>query len=197
MVERTRINIGGPSGEPTFIDPADSSGSGTGDSANIRDSAGTAFDPERHVAPGKLNSDGTFRNKRGRRKGSGKSSKVHRDLEGSIEGLTKGLAIFHMVLASATKAPELILDDEEAKGLASATVNVLELYDIRPDPKVEAIVTLIAVSAATYAPRIAAIRMRKEQEAKERKANASGEGVAGVYSATGEPAGTAHFNVVN
>jgi len=89
-----------------------------------------------------------------------------------------------MALAGATSTPELVLDDDEAKGLATATVNVLDLYDIRPDPKVEAVVSLIAVTIATYAPRAIAIRMRREQEKQEKK------GTGGVYGPNGEAQGT-------
>ena len=186
-------NESGHSGEPTFIDPASAagtngSGGGSDGSAVERDDTGVAFDASIHVSPDKRNADGSFRRKRGRRAGSHKSTKkIHTNLESSIEGLTKGLAVFHMALAAATKTPELVLDEDEAKGLATATVNVLDQYDIRPDPKIEAIAALIAVTAATYIPRAAAIKMRREQEKEEKK------GQAGIYGPNGFPQGTTSY----
>jgi hypothetical protein len=101
------------------------------------------------------------------------------------------LAIFHVAIATATKTPELMIGDDEAKSLASATINVLDQYDIRPDPKIEAMVTLIGVAAATYAPRVVAIRMRKAQEAEEKK------GKAGVYGPDGFAMGTTDYSNLN
>jgi hypothetical protein len=187
------------SAEQPAVDPASFGGSSGGsDGGSIRDAAGTEFDPAIHVGPDSRNNDGSFRRKRGRKAGSGShgKAKVHSNLEGSIEALTKGLAIFHIALATATKTPELVIEDSEAKSLATATVNVLDQYDIRPDPKIEAIIGLIGVSCATYIPRYMSIKMRKEQERKEKAASSNGAGVAGIYDAEGNAMGTTGFNVV-
>lgn len=102
--------------------------------------------------------------------------------------LTRGLLIFHATLAAVTKTPELELDEEEAKGLSESGLNLLSLYDIRPDPKIEAAIIFAGNVGFVYGSRIVAIRARKAQEAKEQT-----EGVAGVYHADGSAAGTTEY----
>lgn len=78
----------------------------------------------------------------------------------NIDALTRLLAIVHLGLAAATKAPELELDDSDAKALAAATANVLEQFEIKPDPKIEAIIGLIIVSGSIYGPKLYMMRER-------------------------------------
>lgn len=78
------------------------------------------------------------------------------------------LAIVHMGLASATKTPELKLEDEEAEALAKSTAVVLEEFDIRPDPKIEAIIGLVTTAGMIYGPRVYLIAERKKQEKRDK-----------------------------
>lgn len=156
----------GTGGDAGSIDPASLANSG--------DSNGTGsdgeFDPEIHVARDKRNADGSYTRKRGRKSGSGNGGsnttarKAKGDLSGAVDSLSRTLIIFHMGIASATKAPEMELDKQEADLLANATANVLSEFDIRPDPKVEAIFGLITACGMVYGPRVYSIRKRREDE---------------------------------
>jgi len=106
------------------------------------------------------------------------------------------LVIVHVGFAGITDNPELAIDEDEARMLANAGANVLEQFDLKPDPKTQAIVGLVIAAGTVYGPRAYMISARKAQARAERKANAAtGEGVAGVYAATGEPMGTTSFTV--
>lgn len=193
---KTTGNENGGTGE--FIDPAAATGNGTGsgdggsgDGSVIRDANGTEFDGSIHIHPDKRNADGSFRRKRGRR-GSGSKSKsqVYSDIEKSAEMLTKGLVVFHATLAAMTKTPELVLAEEEAKGLSESGLTLLSMYDIKPDPKVEAAILFAGQIGLIYGTRIVAIKARK---AHEREAERKG-GTAVVYDANGFATGTTPFH---
>lgn len=176
------------------IDPAAAAANGTsadtGNGGTVRDSAGNEFDPERHSHPDTRNADGTFRRKKGRKAGSTNKSKahIHSDIKASAEMLTKGLLVFHTTLAAMTNTPELILDEAEASGLSESGLTLMSLYDIKPDPKVEAALLFAGNIGLVYGSRIFAIRARKAQEAAEKKP-----GVAGVYDENGNAAGTTTY----
>lgn len=78
--------------------------------------------------------------------------------------MARVLAIVHIGIAGATKTPELALEESEAEALANATANVLSEFDIRPDPKIEAVIGLVMVAGTIYGPRIYNIRERKKEE---------------------------------
>ena len=54
--------------------------------------------------------------------------------------------------------------------LAAASVNLMEAYDIRPDPKVEAAIGMAVAVGTVYGPRVISIRVRKNKERQERRA---------------------------
>lgn len=181
----------------TAIDPATAVGgigngtSGGSDGERITDGAGTVFDPREHIHPDKRNADGSFRRKRGRKSGSGSKARaqVYSDIEKSAEMLTKGLLLFHTSLAAMTQTPELMLAEEEAKGLSESGLTLLSLYDIRPDPKIEAAIIFASQVGLVYGTRIVAIKNRKAAEAKAKR-----EQKATVYSADGEFQGETNFS---
>lgn len=72
--------------------------------------------------------------------------------------------------------------------IAKATANVLEEFDLKPDPRTQAIIGLVMACGAVYAPRVVAYRMRKAQAKQE-----ASPGVAGVYAADGRPQGTTSY----
>lgn len=96
-----------------------------------------------------------------------------------------------MGIANVTATPELVIDGDEGKLLAKATANLLEQFDLKPDPKMQAVVGLVMAAGTVYGPRAYMIRQRKAQQAAEKKA-----GTAGVYNADGTSAGTTAFSVV-
>lgn len=134
---------------------------GSGDSGS---GGNERFDASIHVSPDKRNADGSYRRKRGRKPGSGNRSSRQADNSTSVEALSRILAIVHLGIASATKTPELSLDESEAESLAKATANVLEQFDIRPDPKIEAVVGLVTTASVIYGSKYYMIRQRKKEE---------------------------------
>lgn len=165
----TDAQINGDDGasSATFLGGSDGGSSGSGE----RDANGERFDASIHISPDKRNADGSFRKKRGRKSGNATASTRSRSKasnQASVEGLTRMLAIIHMGIASATKTPELKLEDEEAEALAKSTAVVLEEFDIRPDPKIEAIIGLVTTAGMIYGPRVYLIAERKKQEKRDK-----------------------------
>lgn len=151
--------------EPDSASAADASPSFLGGSGS-GDGGGEQFDPAIHVGPDKRNADGRFTRKRGRRaNNSANSGNKKAQVSSSIDALTRALLIVHLGIASATKTPEMALDEEEGKLLAEATANVLAEFDIRPDPKLQAVIGLITAAGVVYGPRVVMIRARWKEEA--------------------------------
>lgn len=92
-------------------------------------------------------------------------------------------------MAAMTKTPELELDDEEANGLATSGLTLAAMYDITPDPKLQAAILFAGQVGMIYGTRIVAIRARKSQEKEEKR-----KGVAGVYGPNGEAMGTTSYS---
>lgn len=141
-----------------------------------RDSGGNEFDPDIHVGRDKFNADGSYRRKRGRRTGSGDTGSSGRrkagkgsDNQASVEALTRALMLVHTGIASATKMPELQLENGEAEILARASARVMEEFDIRPDPKIEAVIGLVIAAGTVYTPKVYFIRQRMKAERDERR----------------------------
>jgi hypothetical protein len=183
---------GDETGKP--LDPAAAIGSGDGD-GGITDSAGNRFDPTIHSSPDSRTKDGEFRRKRGR-KSSGNSAKskahVQADIKETAVFLTQGLMLFHTSIAAMTATPEMVLEEDEAKAVSESALTLAAMYDITPDPKLQAMMNFAIIMGTTYGTRIIAIRARKSQERKEKKP-----GTAGVYSAEGEPMGTTEYKTEN
>ncbi len=96
--------------------------------------------------------------------------------------------MLHSAMATGLETPELALSPQEAESLASSGLTFLAQFDVKPNPKVTAGIVFASNVAAIYGTRIAAIRIRKAQEAKERQA-----GTAGVWGPNGEAQGTTTF----
>lgn len=148
---------------------------GSGGSSGELDSAGTPFDPGIHS--GTRNSNGEWRKRRGRKPAGNSASRVSGKKAGnsaSLDALTNTLIIVHAAISTATKTPELAIEETEAKSLAGAVSNVLEEFDIQPDPKVQAIVGLIIAAGSVYGPRMYLIRERQkaQRKAKDKPAEA-------------------------
>jgi hypothetical protein len=88
-----------------------------------------------------------------------------------------------------TQTPELVLDGEEAKGLAESGLTLAAMYDITPDPKLQAAILFAGQVGMIYGTRIVAIRARKSQEKEEKRS-----GRAGIYNPDGSPAGTTEYS---
>lgn len=146
----------------TFGGTRSDTGTGGSDSG---DGGSGDFDPVIHIGRDKRNGDGSYRKKRGRKAGGNTSPRGKKaDLSTSIDALTRILTVVHVGLAGVTRSPEWKLEQDEAESLAGATANVLSEFDIRPDPKIEAIIGLVTVSGVIYGPRIYLITERKKAE---------------------------------
>jgi len=82
------------------------------------------------------------------------------------------IGFLHIGIANATKCPEFELSPAESNNLASATAKVLEQFDMKPDPRITAVVGLITTAGTIYVPRYYLIQMRKEKERAEKRASA-------------------------
>lgn len=154
---------GNPFGELTFqagpiVDAASAPDFGTGDTTSgsngndSGDAAGTRTRKPRSDA-------GKPRGTRGPNRARGNANS-----KTSIDALSRVLVIVHAGLASASKTPELNLGEDDANSLAMATANVLEQFNIKPDPKIEAIVGLVVVAGTVYAPKLIMVRERLKEE---------------------------------
>ena len=187
--------VDGTGGESSAIGIDPDTAIGAGD----RDNRGTEFDPNVHRGREYRNRDGSWERKRGRGAGTGKTKRSPSskgDLKTAIEALAGTLVVVHAGLAGFTNTPELQIDDEEGNLLATATANVFEQFNFMPDPKIAAVVGLVMAAGKVYGPRVYLINARRSAEAKARKANKNGEGVATVFNPDGTTA-TAPFNHVN
>jgi len=183
-------NSGEPTGNGEFIDPAVAAGNNS--DGGITDSAGNRFDPTIHSSPDARNGDGTFRRKRGRKAGGHNSksrSQVHSDIKETAVFLTQGLLLFHTSIAAMTNTPEMVLEEEEAKAVAESGLTLAAMYDVTPDPKLQAAINFAIIMGTTYGTRLVAIRARKSQEKEERR-----KGTAGMYDAEGRPIGTTSYS---
>jgi hypothetical protein len=78
--------------------------------------------------------------------------------------------MLHLGISAATKTPEMVLEQSEADLLAEATVNVMREFDIKADPRAEAVIGLIVAAGTVYGPRVYNIKHRQKEEAKVAKA---------------------------
>lgn len=145
------------------------SDNGSGGTSGELDAAGNAFDPAIHS--GGRNGNGEWRKRRGRKSSGTSSPRVSgkkASNSASLDALTNTLIIVHAGIASATKIPEMIIEDTEAKVLATAVADVLEQFDIQPDPKVQAIVGLVIAAGSVYGPRVYLIKERQKAQRKDK-----------------------------
>lgn len=70
----------------------------------------------------------------------------------------------HGMAAAALNAPELMLDEKEAKQIATATAEVARHYNVSVDPKTLAWMQFGWAVSCVYGPRVVAIVMRKKSE---------------------------------
>lgn len=141
-----------------IIDPASLAGAAIGSDG---------FDPAIHLGRDKRNADGSYTRKRGRRGngaggGSGtRASASGGDLKSAVSALTETLKVVHLGIANLTAFPEFALNDTEAGALSASVVNVMQAFDIRPDPRAQAVVGLMMTSAMIYGPRFYVLKNRE------------------------------------
>lgn len=129
----------------------------------------------------RTNRDGSPRKKRGRKAGGnsrgsggasgGSAKKSSARNNQAIDGLSSTLLLVHSTLATFTKVEEFEIDQQESDMLAGSIANVMEQFDIQPDPKIAAIVGLVGTAGLIYGPRIALYKMRNMKPVKEKVFN--------------------------
>lgn len=79
------------------------------------------------------------------------------------------------MLATAMKAPEFEIKEDEAKRIVLSLKDVQEAFGVDIDPKTQSVLGLIGVLASCYGPRIIVYNMRKATEKKVKPATKSGQ----------------------
>lgn len=112
----------------------------------------------RRTKSGKLDK----RTKAGRTVGA--SDTVQKEVPDSLVDLTKLLLSWHEMGAAMLSIEELQLTEDEAQSLSDGIKEVAKYYPTHIDPKKIAVVNLIGVAGAIYAPRVFAYRKRVKTE---------------------------------
>lgn len=171
----------GTESEP--IDPASLAGN---DDGFERDSDGNLV----------LGASGKPRRKRGRKPGSGSggtiagsakpSARNTKDLAAGLETLSQSLMFVHMGLAAFTDFENWKLKKEESDSLANSIANVMNEFDMTPDPRFAAVAGLITTAGMIYGPRVYLYREFKAEKRKQKRAENP--------AANSAPANTQQFN---
>lgn len=167
----TGDNLGGDSGtEDGIIIAENLNTDDSGDSGNSGGGSSIGIDPAFTIDDG-----GQPRKRRGRQPGgttagTGTNKRTSaKTLQLSVDSLTAVLQGIHVTIAVGLKAPEMELEDTEAKNLSQAVVNVLDQFNIVPDPKITAVVGLVMTASAIYGPRAYLISERLAAQKKSRR----------------------------
>lgn len=86
--------------------------------------------------------------------------------------VTRTLMMLHTMAAAAMSAPELKLDNDDAKLLGDATAEVLKFYKVKMTAKQEAYAVLIEAAGQVYPPMFVSLYIRKMAEREQRKKTA-------------------------
>lgn len=161
---------GDSAGNENAIDPTTLAGAGVDDGYE-RDSNGNLV----------LGASGNPRKKRGRKPGSGsgggtggsakQGSRNTKDLAAGLETLSNSLMFVHMGLAAFTDFDNWKLKKEEADSLSSSIANVMQEFDMAPDPRFAAVAGLITTAGMIYGPRVYLYREHKAEKRKQKRAD--------------------------
>lgn len=156
--------------EPKPVSIFDTGAISTGNEHPISDTDGGDVDTSSFLDPATLAGDsgstGTGK-RRGRKPGSrnratGTPGKSASQTSHSISNI---LFSMHMMASVFFKTPELSMEEEEAKELATAITRVTELYDVpMMDEKTMAWINLAMVGAKIYGPRAVAVTVNKKNK---------------------------------
>lgn len=190
MAKESSSGIAGNGEAPIgrIIDPENLlGGSAGGSDPSAGDGNGGGGNSERVAGPveferddaGNLvrNADGSPRKRRGRKPGAGNGSarkvgqKAKSDI--SITGVEKILLSLHSMAAVGFRAPELMLDETEARAMGEGIMAVQSHYNFDASAEVIAWVNLAMILMGIYGPRIMLIRDRKREESPKKKESAA------------------------
>ena len=158
----------GNAGDSGTIDPATLDGNGDGFE---RDGDGNLV----------IGANGQPRKRRGRKPGSGSGSgssgvakpgtRNNQTVAAGIETLSQSLMFVHMGLAAFTDFKNWELKKEESDSLAKSVANVMEQFDMAPDPRFAAVAGLITTAGMIYGPRVYLYREHNAKKRAEKRAN--------------------------
>jgi len=89
-----------------------------------------------------------------------------------LESLANNIFGMHYMLATMLKMPEFVLEESEARALASATAGMQREFGFKVSGKTGAVIAMIGASAMVYVPRVIKIKTRVAQ-IKQQRANDS------------------------
>ena len=145
----------------------DGSGSVVGNGTGNNEGSLPEIDPG-SAASADSGTDGTEpKRRRGRPPGS--KNRTTKEAATDLAGLEALMLSIHLGMAAILKAPEFMLDGEEAKRLAVASKNVARHYNLEGSQKAMDITALIVVALGIYGPRFAALSMRRKDEKKSKQ----------------------------
>lgn len=132
-------------------------------------SGATVVDPSAEsggTGPGDNSTPGDGPKKRGRPRGSTNSAKTKASNNLDLDGVEKLLLTIHLGLAAVLKAPEFVLDESEAKSLATAFARVSRHYPVLQKIGDKSIdhANLVTAAAGIYGTRIFAWNIRRAGE---------------------------------
>lgn len=125
------------------------------------------IDPATIAGPGNAQIGETIQSgvkKRGRPKGwKPATAKAATSTPLDVNGLNKLIYSVHDILATATKIPEIKLDEDESLKLSQSTVDLAKHYNIAVSEKTMAWSNFIATIGAVYGTRLAAVINEKRK----------------------------------
>lgn len=122
----------------------------------------------------------------GRTNGSGGGRAKSRPDKDSVATLSRLLLLVHVGISGLTKTPELVLEPSEADMLAKPLSQIMDEFGIKPDPRFELALSMIAATSMVYGPRVFNIQKRLKEERAARAPRAGGATVVGIRPEPGK-----------
>jgi len=117
---------------------------------------------------GELTNPAAPSKRRGRPPGSKTGSRTTRTAQKipvtlKLDKLADMLVKIHTGLAVVTKSPEMLIDKSEATDVVNSGTELLEFYDLNPDPKTVAWLNFLGTMGMVYGTRVMAISNRPKE----------------------------------
>ena len=107
--------------------------------------------------------------------GGGEAPKARAKAGGSkpsdVDRLAEKLVMYHAILATFAKAPELAIGPEEARALASAGLDLAAEFDLEIGGRWAVVATFVLTAAGIYFPRVVIMSARMDAARKEAAKN--------------------------
>lgn len=126
-----------------------------------------------------IGASGKPRRKRGRKSGGsigGSSASTNKNgarnnqaINQGLETLSQSLLIVHMGIAAFTDFDKFKLEKSEADSLSNSIANVMDQFDMVPDPRFTAVIGLVTCAGMIYGPRVYLYNEYKKSKRREKK----------------------------